>query len=632
MHLTEVFASNFRCFSEASPLRWRVVQGMNVLVGENDSGKSAIIDAIRLVLGTRSEDFRLCPEDFHCASDGTGVSELVIRCSFAGLSDQEEASFLEWCSITEDGTINLHAVLRAGLIETASGARRVVTEWRSGIEGDGPAIQGTLREHIRVTYLRPLRDAEGELSAGRRSRLSQIMAALPAMKGQAENDFTASGPDPVNIAGIAAKADHSIRENPTIRLIENEINKDYLADLSVGGEQLTVALGIGSSVSLTQILERLELILVPPGGGDGRFRRGLGLNNVLFMAAELLLLQSQGDQIPLLLVEEPEAHLHPQLQARFIEIISERTKDTAHPVQILLTTHSPLLASNIPLEEMTMVAAGQTFPMDAGATRLKAEDYTFLRRFLDATKANLFFAKGVMIVEGDAENLLLPALAEKMGRSFTKYGVSIVNVGHVGLFRYSRILRRAAGTPLPIPVACLADRDIPPDAAKPHLSESRKTLNDFSTAQIDAKLDRLKQHDGENVKTFPSDVWTLEYDLAYAGLARELWQAIRLTERSGDSPVTVKQEASLEFESWGELTPEQAAIKVYGYMLDEDVSKAIVAQQLADLILRLPEDGTAFAAKLPSYIVAAIHHVAPELVTAAVTDEIAGQAELAEVA
>jgi len=612
MRLTEVFAANFRCFSKDTPLDWRVGPGLNTLVGENDSGKSAIIDAIRLVLGTRSEFYRLSLDDFYLPEGENRATDLMIRCSFEDLTDDEAASFIEWCSISERGEVSLHAVLHGRLVETKSGALRAVVEWRTGLTGDGPAIQGTLREHLRVTYLRPLRDAEGELSAGRRSRLSQILAALPNMKGQGENDFNPdNGGEPKTIAGIVEKADHQIKDNAVIGEITKDINNDYLADLTVGGEDLAVDLGIGSSVSLLQVLERLELALLPPGAREERVRRGLGLNNVLFMAAELLLLQAQSDQLPLLLVEEPEAHLHPQLQARFIQIMSERAKDVDTPVQIVLTTHSPLLASDIELEEMTMVAGAVTFPLAKGATWLESDDYEFLRRFLDATKANLFFAKGVLIVEGDAENLLLPALAIKLGRPLPKYGVSIVNVGHVGLFRYSRILRRKAPPQLDVPVACLADRDIPPDSAKPFLSVSRKTLDDFDEEKIAERLKKLRQHDGGNVLTYVSEHWTLEYDLAYAGLARELWQAIRLSERPTDSRETVIKEAANEFDSLGELSKEQRALKVYGHMLKERISKSVVAQHLAALVQDLPDDVTAFEARIPGYLVCAIKHVTP---------------------
>jgi putative ATP-dependent endonuclease of OLD family len=89
--------------------------------------------------------------------------------------------------------------------------------------------------------------------------------------------------------------------------------------------------------------------------------------------------------------------------------------------------------------------------LGAAHTRLEADDYEFLRRFLDATKANLFFARALIVVEGDGEHLLLPAIAEKLGRPLSRYGVSLVNVGHRGLFRYSRYCNARPGTRSPCP-------------------------------------------------------------------------------------------------------------------------------------------------------------------------------------
>src|SRR6266852_168063 len=81
------------------------------------------------------------------------------------------------------------------------------------------------------------------------------------------------------------------------------------------------------------------------------------------------------------------------------------------------------------------------YSMAEGQTKLTKSDYRFLQRFLDVTKANLFFARGVVIVEGDAENILLPVIARLIGRDFEEYGVSVVDVGVVGLSRSGRIFR-----------------------------------------------------------------------------------------------------------------------------------------------------------------------------------------------
>ncbi|WP_309479995.1 ATP-dependent nuclease [Brevibacillus agri] len=105
--------------------------------------------------------------------------------------------------------------------------------------------------------------------------------------------------------------------------------------------------------------------------------------------------------------------------------------------------------------------------MNGENTKLELEDYKFLERFLDSTKANLFFAKGVIFVEGDAENLLVPAIAELIGRPLHKYGVSIVNIGNTAFNRYVNIYSRSEKwlndfPQLKVPVAVITDVDIKP--------------------------------------------------------------------------------------------------------------------------------------------------------------------------
>jgi putative ATP-dependent endonuclease of OLD family len=160
------------------------------------------------------------------------------------------------------------------------------------------------------------------------------------------------------------------------------------------------------------ILEKLQLLI------DQEDRhQGLGYSNLLFMATELLLLEQEQDEFPLLLIEEPEAHLHPQLQMKFLRAIREDFGRIGRPaLQSILTTHSPNLASKAPLESIIIMARGKAFPLRSDQTELDPSDYVFLEKFLDVTKSNLFFAKGVLIVEGDGENILLPTIAEILGK------------------------------------------------------------------------------------------------------------------------------------------------------------------------------------------------------------------------
>ena len=199
---------------------------------------------------------------------------------------------------------------------------------------------------------------------------------------------------------------------------------------------------------------------------DGESKLGLGSNNLLFMACELLLLSQEDEGNKLLLIEEPEAHLHTQRQLQVMKSLQEQAKENG--IQIIVTTHSPNLASAIELNNLVMIRDGRAFSMPEEETQLEPSDYRFLKRFLDVTKSNLVFARGVMIVEGDSENILLPTLANLIGRDFTEHGVSIVNVGSVGLRRYARIFQRKnvqRDGQLDIPVACVTDMDVMPNCA-----------------------------------------------------------------------------------------------------------------------------------------------------------------------
>lgn len=636
MHLVALTAENFRLFgSEAAGthLRLEIKRGLTVLVGENDAGKSAVIDALRLVLGAKGQDFlRVSDDDFH-RKKGVPADSFRLHCRFEGLSDAERARFLEWLSLEDkEPALEVTLLVFRAKRKNRSGVETFVADssWRSGPKGAGRAIEGDLRSYLLSTYLKPLRDAEMEMAAGRGSRLSQLLLNHPALKGQDQpSDIPAPETGkplqpPTTLVGIMKTAEGWIQSSDSLTQAKKQLNEDYLKNLSTGPASLQGEITIGRNADLKAILEKLELWLNSSLTPGERLRHGLGLNNLLFMAAEFLLLSETAEAgLPLLLIEEPEAHLHPQLQLRLMEFLETKTAGDA-AVQVIVTTHSPTLSAKANIENLTMLAAGRAFPLASNQTKLSPGDYRFLRRFLDATKANLFFARGVVIVEGDAENILLPVLAELLGRSFTRHGVSVVNVGHLGLFRYARIFQRADGKELPVRVACVSDRDIPTDESKAYVPSKKKGpkfTGDFDAPKLAAHLAALKKYDGGVVTTFVSPEWTLEHDIAMGGFARELHTAITIAKElknfageltAGETAKTVA-DAESEYDAFaGNKNAREIAAFVYQPLYENDASKAEAAQIFAERLVKGGHGEAALRANLPAHVLAAIDYVTPD--------------------
>lgn len=180
MYLSSIQIKNFRCFDDqVHTIEFN--PGLTVLVGENDSGKSAILDAIKIVLGTTDLGwYRLESTDFH--NEDT-TKEISIVCKFSNLTPDEQAAFLECVSYEEQDepmvpSLYLHWNCK---YVTTFKPPRPISNLTSGKQGNGPSPSAEARELIRVTYLRALRDAYSDMQSGRHSRLSQIIQHIPTL-------------------------------------------------------------------------------------------------------------------------------------------------------------------------------------------------------------------------------------------------------------------------------------------------------------------------------------------------------------------------------------------------------------------------------------------------------------------
>lgn len=536
MHISNLKLWNFRMFGsedEFSPdepnLDLDFTTGLNVLIGENDSGKTAIVDAIKLVLKTHSYEWIKIEEtDFY-----KNETRFRIEIKFEELSPEEAKNFTEWLGWTGSGE-EAKPFLRVIYDVKRNGDRILPSDVRAGVDDEGYQLTAEAREYLKSTYLKPLRDAQSELIARKNSRLSQILLGDDAFKGKEKSH------ELVEIFNSFNKDLKDYFKGEFEHVVENEDGEEEKVIPEEGKKIKEKIDGHVKSFysqeqeiefeaargELKPILEKLTLTL------KDEENPGLGTLNRLFMAAELIHLGKENwSGIRLGLIEELEAHLHPQAQMQVIEALQDQAK-----IQLILTTHSPNLASKLELKNLIICNHGQAFPMGNKYTKLDKDDYKFLERFLDTTKANLFFAKGVILVEGWAEELLIPKIAAKIGLNLAKNGVSIVNVASTAFLRYAKIFQRSEdGQKLKIPVAVITDLDVDPDH-EDDIVERDETLKQVTVQKKEDK------YTGQSVKTFVSPHWTLEYCLVKSTALSEKFKDVCEEIHSGTDWGSFEQE------------------------------------------------------------------------------------------
>lgn len=627
MFISTVTIKNFRCFNETGQ-SINFHRGLNILVGENDSGKSAVLDAIRIVLGTTDQGwYRIDTTDFY---NEDRSKEISIICKFEELSFLECSSFLECLTYENINNISVPVLYINWNCKYLLNITppRTSTNITTGLAGDGPLLAADARELLRVTYLRALRDAYTDMQSGKNSRLSQIIQSIPNLNDGVSTYMDGTNLDELSITGIADLSNKLLSEHPVLKRTNQDVTNIIQNKMLLKNDRVTTQLqvsGVGAleSRKLLSVLEKLDL-LVDKSGSQNQGRLGLGTSNIMSMACELLLNNTNTNKgySSFLLIEEPEAHIHAQRQLRLIE--SLQSESLANSLQIILTTHSPLLASVVSLENLTIMRSGTPFSLAKGHTLLDENDYQFLERFLDATKANLFFARGIIIVEGPAEELLIPTIAKLLGRDLAEYGVSIVNVRGTGLRRYARIFQRKnADSSMGIPVACITDRDIMPDCAPAICIDGKytsidvypirrkwKTESDLSSVEKkDAHIRSLQEKaDGQTVKTFVSDFWTLEYDLAISGLIEDMLDALVFVRYQPNNRQSKLLKIKTEVDA--RSTPEEKAAILYRYFIDNSTSKAEFSQYFASILVKKYTDKVDdLIAMLPNYLKNAIYYV-----------------------
>ncbi|MFS2036991.1 ATP-dependent nuclease [Polaromonas sp. CT11-55] len=495
MYLAKLKVSGLRRISSVE-LQFR--PGLNILVGENNAGKTAVIDSLRALLSTTEDGaVRLDESDLHLSQGGVRATEVLLQYVFEDLTLEQEADFAAALQPMGGDKYAAHFGVRYTL---SAGGRLRPKRW-CGLHEDN-AVSAEMLEDLRAVYLPPLRDPASGLRPSRSSQLARLLTRL------------ATTEEKTSITELMRQFEKDLEKESPVANTQKAIDTQHETML---GAALRQSLSIGlTSPEFHRIAARLQ-IEVDSFDVD---QNGLGYNNLIYMAVVLSELETNPDAAyRALIIEEPEAHLHPQLQGVLLQFLqSKERKKLAEKedqegregkvpadqsVQIFVSSHSPNFASIADVDTLCCIHRGP-----AGVKSFAPRTVKFvppakkdkLQRYLDVTRAELFFARKVILVEGAAELFIVDALAKKAGYDLKRASVSLLSTEGLNFDCFLPLFGEDA---LNIRVALLSDAD-PPTGTFPGAKDA---------IVLSATAKTLEAAKSDWVEPFFA-LKTLEYDLA----------------------------------------------------------------------------------------------------------------------
>ena len=438
MYLSELEIEGYRGIKERTKIKFK--KGINLLVGDNRSGKSTVIDSVRLLLqeneysreGIKENDF------YHSIDDKEVADKIKISGRFDELSDEKKVEYITWLDEEFKALLNIE-------IHNKLDGRNNYKKNIWGGNSFNSALEWDILNNIQCVYLPALRDAEKRLKNTRGSRLARLLLNL----SEEERKDCKKNNRLTELENDVQEFNSSLSKNSDIGKARKLINESMNKSLgNMFSEKINIQF---EEQSYSKIVENLKVMFYPENTEDENIiyrdlvENSLGYNNLIYIAtilAEFEGLKQNFSTPRILLIEEIEAHLNPQIQIKLIKYLEKQAKE--NDIQVIITTHSPTIASSISLNNIICFnyVNGKIKITDLIDCKLNEKEVKFLDRWLDATKSTLLFSKGVLLVEGLAEALLIGKLASlylktrKYGvNSLEEAGISVINMNGI-FFNY----------------------------------------------------------------------------------------------------------------------------------------------------------------------------------------------------
>ena len=507
MYISSINIKGFRNFKDT------IIEfndGINILIGHNNAGKTNLLKALQLVIEPHYRYRRLNVNDF-CRDITLGnlknqSPSVTISVTFKNSSivynEQEEdlRVVASWFTNMENGykaMLTYRFYLPAEKEEEYKAAvvdvEDIKTVWTI-LENDFlryyvyKILAGPLEHPIQpemdkldrfdFQFLGAMRNIEDDMFYGRSTVLKDVLNFFIDY-GIKTNENKTKDERETELKNVRKSFGGEASALMTSLLDRLSGGKDVMLDYAheTGASFNNALPDFKSTLTEQDLFSALKLII--KYGEDieiSATHNGLGYNNLIYMSLLLAKMQADADGgymgdnakvYPILAIEEPEAHLHPAMQYKFLKFLDKNLKIDHKVRQIFITTHSSQITAAVKLDDIICLHKGEDgitnvcYPSkvfsDSDEDKISKN---YVQRFLDATKSDMLFARKVILVEGVAEALLMSTLARYDGKSLEDQHIAVVNINGRYFNHFVKLFNtEASPNAIPKMVVCITDRD-----------------------------------------------------------------------------------------------------------------------------------------------------------------------------